>query len=240
VTSPSPIPRPFPRGIPPREETDPPPPFPFPPQDTAKSRNKVKLWFKDLDDTYRDALDRPRVEALLCFVHDDAHASSPPRASEVDWVMRKASLSAEDSSHSVLTLPECEDAVGMYVSYLKRRNEIDVVFQTYDRDDDDALNRAELGAYVRYELNHGDVPSDLEIDWLLEKLDIGSCMTSEKGDGLVGRTEIMRAKDEWCLMPDEVATTRHRRGDDDFSRSTTLEFSSPNSREPAGGCCVVM
>ena len=98
------------------------------------------MWFKDLDDTYQDVLDRARVEKLLGILHDDHGESTPPRAVEVDWVMRKNALSSPDS----MTLEECETAVHTYKSYLKRRPEIERAFAEYDADGDDFLNRAEL------------------------------------------------------------------------------------------------
>ena len=99
-------------------------------QEAGKFHNKVKLWFKDLDDTYQDVLDRARVEKLLGILHDDHGESTPPRAVEVDWVMRKNALSSPDS----MTLEECETAVHTYKSYLKRRPEIERAFAEYDLD----------------------------------------------------------------------------------------------------------
>jgi hypothetical protein len=174
------------------------------------------------------------VEKLLHLLHEDHGEHSPPRTPEVDWVMRKAS----QTTGGVLTLPECEEAVTMYKSYLKRRGEIDAVFEKYDADGDDMLSREELAEYIKNELNFGDAPSDKEIDWLMGKCDVGG-MTSHKGDGLIGRTEIMRAKDEWTLMPDTVGggSARRRQMDDNFDD----DFSSSRKTlsEPSGGCCVV-
>ena len=118
-------------------------------QEAGKFHNKVKLWFKDLDDTYQDVLDRARVEKLLGILHDDHGELTPPRAVEVDWVMRKNALSSPDS----MTLEECETAVHTYKSYLKRRPEIERAFAEYDADGDDFLNRAELSQYIAFELN---------------------------------------------------------------------------------------
>ena len=127
------------------------------------------MWFKDLDDTYQDVLDRARVEKLLGILHDDHGESTPPRAAEVDWVMRKNALSSPDS----MTLAECETAVHTYESYLKRRPEIERAFAEYDADGDDFLNRAELSQYIAFELNAGDAPNDKEMDWLMARVDVG-------------------------------------------------------------------
>lgn len=194
------------------------------------------MWFKDLDDTYQDVLDRARVEKLLGILHDDHGESTPPRAAEVDWVMRKNALSSPDS----MTLGECETAVHTYESYLKRRPEIERAFAEYDADGDDFLNRAELSQYIAFELNAGDAPNDKEMDWLMARVDVGGVF-SGASDGLIGRTEIMRAKDEWCLMPESIGrggsfVNRHRAPAGDVQ----LVESDDDESEPEKGCCVVM
>lgn len=196
----------------------------------------MKLWFKDLDDTYQDVLDRARVEKLLGILHDDHGESTPPSAAEVDWVMRKNALSSPDS----MTLEECKTAVHTYKSYLKRRPEIERAFAEYDADGDDFLNRAELSQYIAFELNAGDAPNDKEMDWLMARVDVGGGF-SGASDGLIGRMEIMRAKDEWCLMPESIGrggsfVNRHRAPAGDVQ----LVESDDDESEPKKGCCVVM
>ena len=194
------------------------------------------MWFKDLDDTYQDVLDRARVAKLLKLLHDDHGEATPPSAAEVDWVMRKNALSSPDS----MTLQECETVVHTYKSYLKRRPEIERAFSEYDADGDDFLNRAELSRYVACELNGGDAPDDEALDWLVKRVDVGGAF-SDANDVMIGRTEIMRAKDEWCLMPDSVGSGASfaRRNRAPASDARLVE--SDDEREPKKGCaCVVM
>jgi Ca2+-binding EF-hand superfamily protein len=193
------------------------------------------MWFKDLDDTYEDALDRSRVEKLMALMHDDyGEDLSPPRAKEVDWVMRKHARTNRES----LTQEECEDAVRTYASYLKRRQDVDSVFQKYDEDGDDALNRAELSAYVAFELNGGAPPKDEDIDGLLARCDVGGAF-SASDDGLIGRMEIIRAKDEWCSM---LSSVREGSIDDDGNDgdAKSARFAEDEPTEPRKGCCAVM
>lgn len=194
------------------------------------------MWFKDLDDTYQDVLDRARVEKLLGMLHDDHGEATPPHATEVDWVMRKNALSSPDS----ITLEECENAVHSYKAYLKRRPEIEHAFREYDLDGDDFLNRAELSRFIAFELNAGDLPNDQELDWLMSRIDVGGAF-SGANDGLIGRTEIMRAKDEWCLMPDSVGRGEKSFADArDAGNAPTQLVESDDESEPKKGCCVVM
>ena len=127
-----------------------------------------------------------------------------------------------------------------YKSYLKRRPEIERAFAEYDADGDDFLNRAELSQYIAFELNAGEAPNDKEMDWLMARVDVGGSF-SGASDGLIDRTEIMRAKDEWCLMPESIGrggsfVNRHRAPAGDVQ----LVESDDDESEPKKGCCVVM
>jgi len=179
-------------------------------------KKKIQEAFREADIDGDGELDRTQLTMLMRKMkHDIIGEDSDPRPAAIDWVMNLADRSGDGN----LSLREVEKAISVYAAYLQERDFIDGIFDRYDTNKDQVLDREELTGYCK-ELNEGVEPTDAEIDWILSRADKGG-MTSEANDGKIGRIELLAVVNEWFFMPPDV-------NDGDFDAELE-ESSSPKS-----------
>lgn len=215
-------------------------------------RLKIMEAFKEADIDGDGVLNRDQLTLLMRKMKEDIIGEdSDPRPAAVDWVMQLADRSGDGK----LSLREVEKAISVYAGYLQQRDFIDGVFDRHDGNKDQVLDRDELRGYCR-ELNEGVEPTESEMDWILSRADKGG-MTSEAGDGTIGRIELLAVVNEWFFMPPDVNDAEFADDDNDGEEDGGDTPTSPaskakgvyrkheeknkNKKEPAAksGCCVV-
>ena len=126
-----------------------------------------------------DGLDKDAVEKVMARLKTEQYRdSNPPTPEAVEWNMRSSDVSGTGK----LRLKELEHAIHVYSGYLRHKAHIDDVFERFDADGDGQLDRDELRAYVRADLNDGVDPTEEDLDAIIAKCDVGG-LASEEGDG---------------------------------------------------------
>ena len=145
-------------------------------------RRKIQEAFKEAGIDRDGVLARKQLTFFMRKMKADIIGEdTDPRPAAIDWVMNLADRSGDGQ----LSLREVEKAISVYAAYLQEREFIDGIFDKYDKNKDQVLDREELTEYCK-ELNEGVEPTDAEIDWILSRADKGG-MTSEANDGKIGR-----------------------------------------------------
>lgn len=189
-----------------------------------KVRLKILEAFKEADIDGDGALNRDQLTMLMRKMKKDIIGEdSDPRPAAVDWVMELADRSGDGE----LSLREVEKAISVYAGYLQEKDFIDGVFDKYDKNKDQVLDRDELRGYCQ-ELNEGIEPTEAEIDWILSRADKGG-MTSDAGDGAIGRIELLAVVNEWFFMPPDVNDAEFADDDDDGEEEGGGDGDTPKS-----------
>jgi len=190
-------------------------------KEMEKVKLKIQEAFKEADIDGDGVLDRTQLTFLMRKMKCDIIGEdTDPRPAAIDWVMDIADRSGDGK----LSLREVEKAISVYAAYLQEREFIDGIFEKYDKNKDQVLDREELTGYCK-ELNEGVEPTEAEIDWILSRSDKGG-MTSQAGDGLIGRIELLAVVNEWFFMPPDVNDADF----DDLDLDDTGSPKSPPSR----------
>ena len=218
-------------------------------------RKKIQEAFEEADIDGDGVLNRDQLTMLMRKMKKDIIGEdTDPRPAAIDWVMELADRSGDGQ----LSLREVEKAISVYAGYLQEREFIDGIFDKYDKNKDQVLDREELRSYCT-ELNEGIEPTDAEMDWIIGRADKGG-MTSEAGDGKIGRIELLAVVNEWFFMPPDINDAEFEGDgdgdDDDESGGANTPKSPPRAARPAfeednkkkkkpaakkaeSGCCVV-
>lgn len=158
-----------------------------------KIKARIQTLYREFDGEVHDGLDKDAVGKVMARLKTEQYRdSNPPTPEAVEWIMRSSDVSGTGK----LRLKELEHAIHVYSGYLRHKAHIDDVFERFDADGDGQLDRDELRAYVRADLNDGVDPTEEDLDAIIAKCDVGG-LASEEGDGKIGRSEIVAVKDEW-------------------------------------------
>jgi len=196
-------------------------------KDMKQKRKRVEEIFADADMSYTGSLNREEFATVLEKMVEEAGVEEPVTPTAVEWVMQRADSTGDSST---LSMEEMEKGMGVWASYLGRKEFIDDIMQRFDLDGDGKLSREELKSYV-CELKGGEAPTAAELDWIIQRCDKGGFNTVA-GDGFIGRIELLDVADEWCYLPRDVHSDEKLLDEDETS-------AVPGSARGKGGCCVV-
>jgi Ca2+-binding EF-hand superfamily protein len=217
-----------------------------------KVRERIREAFEEADIDGDGELNRDQLTLLMRKMKREIIGEdTDPRPAAIDWVMQLADRSGDGA----LNLREVEKAISIYAGYLQERDFIDGIFEKYDKNKDQVLDRDELRGYCT-ELNEGVEPTEAEMDWIISRADKGG-MTSKAGDGKIGRIELLAVVNEWFFMPPEINDDEFEDGDEGQGTpkgtpkgktkpppSPKAAFSEEKKKsvkktEAESGCCVV-
>lgn len=208
-------------------------------------RKKIEEAFEAADVDHDGVLNRDQLILLMRRMKVDILGEdSDPRPAAVDWVLKLADRSGDGQ----LSLKEVEKAISVYAGYLQERDFIDSIFDKYDKNKDSQLDREELFGYCK-ELNEGIEPTEAEMDWIMARADKGG-MTSDAGDGKIGRIELLAVVNEWFFMPPDINDVDEDGDESGGSSGANTPKTPPKHGRPAfgeepkkkkaeSGCCVV-
>lgn len=210
-----------------------------------KIKARIQTLYREFDGEVHDGLDKDAVGKVMARLKTEQYRdSNPPTPEAVEWIMRSSDVSGTGK----LRLKELEHAIHVYSGYLRHKAHIDDVFERFDADGDGQLDRDELRAYVRADLNDGVDPTEEDLDAIIAKCDVGG-LASEEGDGKIGRSEIVAVKDEWFFAMGGGARRRSlsseswtpSESDDDAERKVhprEKERRGAEKQYQNGTCCV--
>jgi Ca2+-binding EF-hand superfamily protein len=120
-----------------------------------KIKARIQTLYREFDGEVHDGLDKDAVGKVMARLKTEQYRdSNPPTPEAVEWIMRSSDVSGTGK----LRLKELEHAIHVYSGYLRHKAHIDDVFERFDADGDGQLDRDELRAYVRADLNDGVDP----------------------------------------------------------------------------------
>jgi Ca2+-binding EF-hand superfamily protein len=114
-----------------------------------KVRQKIAEAFEEADIDGDGVLNREQLTMLMRKMKKDIIG---------DWVMELADRSGDGK----LSLREVEKAISVYAGYLQERDFIDGIFDKYDKNKDQVLDRDELREYCQ-ELNEAGPGTDAAV-----------------------------------------------------------------------------
>jgi Ca2+-binding EF-hand superfamily protein len=124
-----------------------------------KVRQKIAEAFEEADIDGDGVLNREQLTMLMRKMKKDIIGEdTDPRPAAIDWVMELADRSGDGK----LSLREVEKAISVYAGYLQERDFIDGIFDKYDKNKDQVLDRDELREYCQ-ELNEAGPGTDAAV-----------------------------------------------------------------------------
>jgi hypothetical protein len=141
---------------------------------------------------------------------------------EVKWVMSMAAHDKNEDYTKLSLTPELfAPAAEAFLSYNTAKPTIDQLMTEYDSDKTGTLNRPELAQLLKA-LNENVMPSDKEIDWVMEHADV-------IGNGVITRPELSKAISLWYV---------HSGSTQELAASAQQNKVSPSSAPAAGASAV--